>query len=260
MLQCRRAPGRLKNGIELLRRHSRIMGDIQRSLLPDALPIIARLELAASNRPAQIVGGDYYDFVRSPDGRWFLFLADVSGHGVPAAVIAAALHGIVHTKLQHARSPAQFLHELNRYLAIWYTLKDHGFATAFLGLYDPRDRSLTYASAGHLPARLISSSRRRVELLERATGYPLGIVDVNPFEDNVQHLQSGDHFVLCTDGITEVLSPEGTLFGSQRLDQALASAPKQPQAILSSLFSTIDCFSGGRPLLDDQTVVVARVV
>jgi sigma-B regulation protein RsbU (phosphoserine phosphatase) len=236
------------------------MGKIQRSLLPDPLPSIPTLELAATNRPARIVGGDYFDFAQSADSRWFIFLADVSGHGLPAAILVAAIHGIIHTKLKDACSPARFLQELNGYLSASYTRKDHGFATAFLGLYDPRHRSLTYASAGHVPARLVSSTKRRVELLERGAGYPLGILDSNNLEDNVELLESGDQLVLCTDGITEALSPDGTLFGSQRLDRALAHAPSQPQPLLSSLLSLVDSFSGNLPPRDDQTLVVATVI
>jgi sigma-B regulation protein RsbU (phosphoserine phosphatase) len=260
MPQFRRAPGNPKKAIQTFRRHGRIMGKIQRSLLPSPLPAIPTLELAATNRPARIVGGDYFDFAEAPDGRWFTFLADVSGHGPSAAILVAAIHGIIHTKLKDASSPARFLRDLNGYLSASYTRKDLGFATAFLALYDPRERSLTYASAGHVPARLVSSARHRVELLKKGAGYPLGILDSNDLEDTVQRLDSGDRLVLCTDGITEALSPDGTLFGSQRLDQALAHAPWEPQALITALLSLVDAFSGGSPPRDDQTLVVATVL
>jgi len=250
----------LRQASELLADESRMVGEIQRSLLPDPLPEISTLELAAHNRPARVAGGDYFDFIELSDGRSFVFLADVSGHGLPATVLVAALHGIVHTKLRDARSPARFLHELNGYFSAWYTLKDHGFATAFLGLYDPSERALTYSSAGHIPARLLSSARHRVELLESGSGYPLGILDTDYFEDNVRHLEQGDRVVLFTDGITEVTAPDGTLFGSQGLDHVLATTPGRPQAVISSVLSRLDCFSGGSPSHDDQTIVVAEVL
>jgi sigma-B regulation protein RsbU (phosphoserine phosphatase) len=250
----------LRQASEFLADESRMVGEIQRSLLPDRLPEISTLELAVHNRAARVAGGDYFDFIELRDGRSFVFLADVSGHGFPATVLVAALHGIVHTKLRDARSPARFLQELNGYFSAWYTLKDHGFATAFLGLYDPSERSLTYSSAGHMPPRLLSSARHRVELLESGSGYPLGILDTDHFEDNVRHLEQGDRVVLYTDGITEVTSLDGTLFGSQGLDHVLATTPGRPQAVISSVLSILDCFSGGSPLNDDQTIVVAEVL
>src|SRR5205807_7076210 len=131
-----------------LDRELKVVGDIQRSLLPAELPRVATLDLAAHYQPAQRAGGDYYDFFPLPDGQWGVFIADVSGHGTPAAVLMAVTHCIAHTHPGPPLPPARVLEYLNHHLSTRYTNLNGDFVTAFYGIYDSSSRGLTYASAG----------------------------------------------------------------------------------------------------------------
>ena len=154
------------------------MGEIQRSLLPAVLPKIPTLDLASHYQPSQRAGGGYYDFFPLPGGKLGIFIADVSGHGTPAAVLMAVTHCIAHTHPGPPQPPATVLDYLNHHLAALYTNQNDNFITAFYGVYEPRDRTLTSAAcAGQLqPAPPQTLSRRDfVAAQPRADGLPLGI-------------------------------------------------------------------------------------
>ena len=144
----------LQRANQALDREMKAVGDIQRSLLPAHLPKIPTLDIATHYHPSQRAGGDYYDFFPLPDGKWGIFIADVSGHGTPAAVLMAVTHCIAHTNPGQAQPPAQILDYLNHHLATLYTSQNESFVTAFYGVYDPSLAALTYACAGHNPPRL----------------------------------------------------------------------------------------------------------
>ncbi len=114
-----------------------MVADIQRSLLPQVLPTIPTLELAAYYRTSRWAGGDYYDFFPLPDGRWGILIADVSGHGTPAAVMMAITHSLAHSLPGPADPPAALLGHVNRQLSHRYTAANEVFVTAFYGVYDP---------------------------------------------------------------------------------------------------------------------------
>ncbi len=119
------------------------------------MPKIPNLELAAYYRTSRWAGGDYYDFFPLPDGRWGILVADVSGHGTPAAVMMAITHSLAHSLPGPADPPATLLGHVNRQLSMHYTIANEVFVTAFYGIYDPVARTLTYSSAGHNPPRLM---------------------------------------------------------------------------------------------------------
>src|SRR5262249_558922 len=121
------------------------------SLLPAPLPTIPTLDLATHYQPSQRAGGDYFDFFPLPAGKWGIFIADVSGHGSPAAVLMAVTHCIAHTHPRPPQPPPKVLNYLHRHLATLYTRQNENFITAFYGVYDPSNRTLTYACAGHNP-------------------------------------------------------------------------------------------------------------
>src|SRR5215213_5503277 len=156
-----------------LDRELQTVGEIQRSLLPQDLPSIAGFELAAHYETSARAGGDYYDFFPLDGGRWGLFIADVSGHGTPAAVLMAITHAIAHAQPgTHAPPPALLAH-LNAQLARSYT-RNGTFVTAFYAVLDPERRTLSYARAGHNPPRLVRDGT--VISLNQTGSLPLGIV------------------------------------------------------------------------------------
>ncbi len=249
----------LQRAYQALDRELKAVGEIQRSLLPAPFPTIPTLDLATHYQPSQRAGGDYYDFFPLPAGKWGIFIADVSGHGTPAAVLMAVTHSIAHTHPGPAQPPAQVLDYLNRHLASLYTSQNESFITAFYGVYDPADRTLTYACAGHNPPRLKRCQDGSLLALDKAGGFPLGITLDGAFDECVQQLQPGDQIIFYTDDITEASNPEGKLFGTERLDHELENCSLQASALLDSVLRSVEDFANGHPAHDDRTLIVARV-
>src|SRR5262249_29618089 len=193
----------LRQAYQDLDRELKIVADIQRSLLPARLPRIPTMDLAAHYQPARRAGGDYYDFFPLPDDRWGIFIADVSGHGTPAAVLMAVTHATAPPSPGPPMPPPTLLDHLNEHLCSRYTTANGTFVTAFYGIYDPRKRLLSYASAGHNPPRVKRCQDGSLLALEGAGGLPLGVVSPTRYEEAVQALQVGDQIIFYTDGVTE---------------------------------------------------------
>lgn len=250
----------LRQAYQALDRELKIVADIQRSLLPAKLPTIPTMDLAAYYQPAQRAGGDYYDFFPLPDGRWGIFIADVSGHGTPAAVFMAVTHCMAHTHPGPPTPPGKVLDYLNSHLTMRYTHFNETFVTAFYGIYDPAKRVITYSSAGHNPPRLKRCQDGSLLSLAEARGLPLGVWSDTRYEVAEQQLQVGDQIIFYTDGITETHNTEGTLFGTERLDNELANCSLQAKGLLDSVLQAVEAFANGRPAHDDRTIIVARIL
>ena len=162
----------VKKAYQVVERELKVVADIQRSLLPKTVPAIPGLEIAASYQTSQWAGGDYYDFFPRPDGKWGILIADVSGHGTPAAVLMAVTHSLAHGFPGPHDPPSALLAKVNDQLATLYTADNEAFVTAFYGLYDPGTRRLSYSSAGHNPPRLMRCSRGRGRVPRRRPGAP----------------------------------------------------------------------------------------
>jgi sigma-B regulation protein RsbU (phosphoserine phosphatase) len=249
----------LQQAYQALDRELKVVGEIQRSLLPAELPKIPTLDLAAYYQPSQRAGGDYYDFFALPEGKWGIFIADVSGHGTPAAVLMAITHCMAHIHPGPPMPPARVLGYLNRHLTRLYTSNNGSFITAFYAVYNPRDRSLTYASAGHNPPRLKRCQDGTLLALDRSDGFALGVMADATFEECVLQLQPGDQIIFYTDGITDAHSPDGKMFGTRRLDQALEDCTLEASALLDSVLRSVEEFADGCPADDDRTLIVARI-
>jgi sigma-B regulation protein RsbU (phosphoserine phosphatase) len=248
----------LTSAYDKLDREMRAVGDMQRALLPDELPNIPGLKLACHYQTSTRAGGDYYDFFKLADGRWGILIADVSGHGTPAAVMMAITHAISHLHPGSGVPPAELLNFLNRTLTERYTVSTGTFVTAFYSVYDPVGRTLTYARAGHNPPRLVRGTQ--VISLGAVGDLPLGIEADIVFEDRVQTLEPGDTLVLYTDGITEARNAADELFETSGLDQVLTERCGGPEKTLAAILAAVERFTGGRPATDDRTLLVASVV
>jgi phosphoserine phosphatase RsbU/P len=247
----------VRKAYDVVDRELKVVADIQRSLLPTKLPDIPTLDLAAHYQTSTRAGGDYYDFFSLPDGKWGILVADVSGHGTPAAVIMAVTHSIAHMHTEPPIPPSRLLQFVNRHLAARYTGGSGTFVTAFYGIYDPMARTISYASAGHPPPRVNRCGQMRA--LTGASSLPLGIEANECYHDRTDRLESGDCLIIYTDGITEAKNPQGELFGEHRLDTA-ACCRASAQVTVDSILAELDRFRAGRPLADDRTLLVARVV
>ncbi|CAN5496908.1 hypothetical protein BH09PLA1_BH09PLA1_10500 [soil metagenome] len=242
-------------------RELQTVADMQRSLLPRELPKIPGLELAAHYETARRAGGDYYDFFPLPDGQLGLLIADVSGHGTPAAVMMAVTHSIAHTHRGPPTPPSKLLDFINKNLSARYTTDSGTFVTAFYGIYDPRTRQITYSSAGHCPPRVKRLEDGQICGLDGALSLPLGIEPDEKYEDRTVTLRAGDAIVLHTDGITEAHKPGSTdLFGQARLDAVLTSCSCDAESLIRKTLLAVEEFTDSAAPADDMTILVAKVM
>jgi sigma-B regulation protein RsbU (phosphoserine phosphatase) len=249
----------LRRAYEILEREMRVVADIQRSLLPRELPAIPGLELGTYYQTSRWAGGDYYDFFPLPDGRWGLLIADVSGHGTPAAVMMAITHSLAHGLPGDPEPPGLLLKHVNRQLCRRYDAGNEGFVTAFYGIFDPAALTLSYACAGHNPPRLRRCGEQIVASLDEIGGPPLGLFDDTEYDQATVSLRADDTLAFYTDGITEAMDPRGAQFGTGRLDEALGRCDLDAPGIVRAIVEAVDAFTEGHPPEDDRTLLVAIV-
>jgi len=250
----------LQTAYKAVDRELQAVADIQRSLLPGALPEIATMELAASYQTSQRAGGDYYDFFPLTKDRWGILIADVSGHGTPAAVVMAITHCIAHLHCDDHAAPSELLNHINRHLTQRYTASSGHFVTAFYGIYEPQTRRLTYSSAGHNPPRLRHCGESHVVALDDAGSLPMGFAPDLQYRNATHQLRPGDRLVFYTDGITEAANAHGELFGTTRLDMVVADCRDDAQGALNKVLESVAGFTSGHTASDDRTLIVADVV
>jgi len=245
----------LAEAYEALDRELKVVGEIQRSLLPKDLPAIPGLDLAAHYQTSQRAGGDYYDVFPLERGRWGLFIADVSGHGTPAAVMMAVTHALAHSHPGDPCPPSAFLTRLNDVLSKKYTQQTGNFVTAFYAIYEPQTRRLQYSCAGHNPPRLL---RDGSATLNQVADLPLGILEDQEYREATVTLEPGDVLAFYTDGITEAFNHDMEMFDVDRLDEAMRF-PGDAAARVRSVMDAVDAFARGKPANDDRTLVVGVV-
>lgn len=256
-------------GSELVHAHAYIdqeldrMARIQRALLPDPLPQIPGLSLAASYQTFTQVGGDLYDLFpiddakdNRPASRWVIFIGDASGHGPSAAVAAAMVQATLRACSAASQTPRQLLATLNSHLC--EKRIEGSFVTAFVAFYDVATRRLTYSVAGHPPPLIPSFNGEPTRELNGASGLPLGIEPDAAFEQAAIQIEPGETLVLYTDGITESRSPEGTMFGREGLDSVLCRRPFAAQDVVRQLQEALVRHQSTQPLADDQTALVLQ--
>ena len=231
---------------------------VQRALLPQRIPNIAGVELAAFSRPSEIVGGDYFDFFQFRDGAHGLVIADVSGHGVAAGMLMSSLQTALRTIAPEADSPAEILERINRFYI--HNIHFSTFVTIFLVRFDPSSRTLTYVNAGHNPPALHrKGSADMVWLMPTAPA--IGLAEIfNPRTESLV-LSSGDSLLLYTDGVTEVLNDSMEQFGQSRLAQILLqNADLSASGTLQTVLQQASAFGDNKMLADDVTMISLKVL
>lgn len=236
----------------------RVVAEIQQSLLPSELPKVDGLDLAAYYETSQYAGGDYYDFFPLAGGKWGVLVADVCGHGTPAAVLMAITHSLAHTYPGQEPCPGGLLQYVNANLAQRYT-RGGVFVTAFFGIYDPATRTLRYSSAGHNPPRVKRCADGRLFELDGGRNLPLGILPDTVYEPDMVTLEVGDQMIFYTDGITEARGPGNEFFGIERLDAVMENCSISSQGLIDTVLGELTSFTAGRAPDDDRTMVIARV-
>jgi serine phosphatase RsbU (regulator of sigma subunit)/anti-sigma regulatory factor (Ser/Thr protein kinase) len=245
---------RLASELELARQ-------IQASLLPNRRASAGPFLIQGSNRAAQEVGGDYYDYFELPDGRIGLAIADVSGKGLAGCMVMSMLSALLRAYRDTEPSPAEVLATLDARLS--ERLQRGSFVTMFYGVLDPASGELVFANAGHSPLLVLRSDGRAE--WRRTKGIPLGAVRGGAIRRTLENgtvtLGPGDLLIQFTDGVNEAFDPAGReQFGFERLESAVREAARLGvDAVLAGVHSAVEAWVGSGAVLDDETMlVVAR--
>ena len=230
---------------------------VQQRFVTNVFPEGRGLEFANRYRPSGHVGGDLFDVVALNSGEVALLMADISGHGVPAALLTSVTKVLFRTGVEQCYEPAKFLHWLNKQICAYLVTGE--FLTVFVGCWNSKTRIFSYAGAGHPPALLIAPDGKNVERLYVSQGI-VGIMPDGSFPQREFELQCGQRLVCYTDGITEAINAEQQFFGEERLADACSRyAPLPLTTMVESVFAEMDEFSNGEPQNDDQALLALEV-
>jgi len=221
---------------------------IQQALLPKASPLVPGFAFETAWHPAGAVGGDWFDFIDMGNDRYGIVLADVSGKGMPAALLMAATRAILRTLVRVESSPARILASLSQTLAEDFPIGK--FVTMIYAVLDARSREITLASAGHLRPLLINGECAFAEV---ETGLPLGL-GASSYPEHTIHLKPGTRLLLYTDGITEAMNLLDEEYGARRLLDHFGNS----DACVEGLIEEVQLFGRGSTRSDDATAVLIR--
>ncbi|TFG49519.1 MAG: hypothetical protein E4H38_04885, partial [Gemmatimonadales bacterium] len=227
---------------------------IQANLLPAGLPSVANLAFAADYRPAEHVAGDLYDVFPLPDGKTAIAVLDVAGHGISAALLTGVVKMSLHRRMAECDDPAEALARVNHDLLA--CIPSDRFVTACLGVWNPRDRTWTYASAGH-PEGVLISGAKDTRLV--ATGLPLGIMPDVEWSRRVVPLSPGDRLFIYTDGVTDAGAPRNALGVTGLVTKLSESAGMPLKEQVTSLMDAAAHRNGNAPS-DDLTLIAFEVL
>ena len=240
---------------ERVTRELQIAAQVQRGFLPRGWPEVPGYGFHAFYEAAYSVGGDYYGFIEMPDKRWVISLGDVSGKGMPAALLMAHLASDIRFAAISQPDAATAVQTVNR------SLGESGLVDKFVTLLylvlDPFKHTLTIVNAGHMPPMVRKPNGDIEELAADAATLPLN-VSPDPdfaFESATVALEPGWTVLLYTDGVSEAMNPAGDLFGSDRLRDALQAAPTDPTQSGDAVIRAVRGFAAGRHQSDDITLI-----
>ncbi len=234
-----------------------IAREIQESLLPEASPIIKGFDIAAWSKPADETGGDTYDFIELQDGKWGIVLADATGHGIGAALIAAECRALLRALTTVTEDLVEIVTKANRILN--RDLSGGRFLTVFFGVLDPTSGELNYVSAGQAPLLHFRKSEDEGKIID-ATTIPMGVLsEIFGVESQKIQLEPGDTFLLASDGYYEWMNPNEEEFGADPVIELLRSTSSLSAAqVIVELNKAVKEFAGSVEQEDDLTAVVVK--
>jgi sigma-B regulation protein RsbU (phosphoserine phosphatase) len=237
-----------------------IAREVQAALLPSSSESCEPVSLATVYRPAEQVSGDFFDVFRTDEGRIAILLGDVSGKGVPAALVMGVIHGAVRSSGWTA-SPSAHERESGRLNLLLCESEAPQYASMVWCYYDAPARRLSYVNAGHHPPLLIGGRGSGPEITSLDSGGPvLGLLPTAQYEQSECEVRPGDVLVLYSDGLVEATGPAGEEYGTDRVRQSLVAAGAgSPEEIRDAIVASATAFAGSAPFLDDLTLVVAKL-
>ena len=240
---------RLAHALDLARQ-------LQQAVLPARPPEVAGYELAASCQPAREVGGDFYDYFRTPRDQVAVMIGDAAGKGLKAAMFMTETRGIARAAALGGLEPHGILHAANRAMISDRSQASQDFITLFCALLDPCEHRLQYASAGH--CQPVAAQNGEIDRLE-LDGLPVAVLDDGGYSLHNHGLAPGQSLVLYTDGVTEAMNRSRELFGMDRLEEVIRSRRSDSaEELLQAIIAAVQDFAGPTPQSDDLTVLVLR--
>jgi serine phosphatase RsbU (regulator of sigma subunit) len=243
-----------RNVQDRLARELEIGAALQRQLLPQHSLKGDRFDVAGCAEAALVLNGDYYDFFAYENSSVALIIADASGKGLPAALMTLSLQARLHTLAEYRHTPARLMTRLNRGFGV---MPDNRFITMIFALLNFENGELVYCNAGHIPP-MIARGDGTVERLSGG-GHILGWLPDREFPQDTVRLAAGDVVMLCSDGVTEALDPDGDEFGEDRVASILRdNRTRTAEEIVENVVRGAIAWTGSQPLADDLSIVVAR--
>lgn len=240
-----------------LERDLSLARQVQQSFLPAGMPGVAGYEFGAENRPAQAVGGDFYNFYPLPENRLGIAIGDVAGKGIAASLFMARLSSELSHFAPMFTDPGRLMAALNRELLA--RAKQGMFVTMVYLVMDTVTGEVLFSNAGHLPLLLKTGDEVTPVGVDDANGPPLGILSDAEYHTQAFSLAPGSTIVLYTDGVVEARDARGRIFGSDRLVEVLAqTTAAEPDGLIREIVRAVDLFSKGRGGGDDLTLVCVR--
>jgi len=240
---------------ERLDKELQVAADIQNLLIPQEIPKIKKMSLAATYIPCKEVSGDFYDIISLKNGQTIFVCADVSGKGIPGAMVVSDMQASLYAYLDYTDDLLSIVDKLNHRI-IKHTTSDR-YITFFIGMYNPDDSTFEYINAGHNPPLLIKQNEEVVKL--KTGGIFIGFM---PFEYDICKIPLEKNELLCmyTDGLVEAMDPKEEEFGEERLIRVLIKEKgKSCNVIKNSIIKSVNKHQKGEALEDDFTLIVARV-
>ncbi len=241
---------RLQTQLEIARQ-------VQLQLLPPKDPELEGFDISAYNFPTEEVSGDYYDWVRIYDDQIGIVIADVSGKGVPAALLMAFLRASLRAATHIGYAPHISMSKVN-YL-LWESIERNQFVTGFYGTLDATNRTLAYSNAGHNPPFLLDVEGKAH--FEKRGGVPLGMFRDTRYYEYYATIESGQMLVLYTDGVTEAMNPAGEEYGRDRLvDAARRGRHLSARELIDSIHGEVIDWTEGLGVTDDVTFFIVKAL
>ena len=242
---------------EMIRRELEIAGNVQKFLFPKKLPYSNEIKVAAFYQPHHSIGGDYYDFIEISDNQFLFCVADVSGKGIPAALLMSNFQASLRTLSRQTNLLQDIITELN-YLVMSNAEGQH-FITFFGAIYDKKNKRLKYVNSGHNPPILIRNNKDIEFLTEGST--ILGAFKELPFL-NIGIIENIDEFLFCgfTDGLTEITNSKDEEFGESKILEVVRNnIDQEPTELNTLIINSMEEFKGENELKDDITILTCKV-
>jgi len=238
---------------EALKRDLAVAREMQRALLPHSSPSVAGFHFFQHYEAAYEVGGDYFDYVLLPDGRFAAVVGDVAGKGVSAAIIMAQLSSDVRALLKVEPDAAAAMARINANFCAhgW----DDRFVTMVVAVVDPEKGELTLVNAGHMPPLLRSGSGEVTEIGGDEAGLPIGVMGDFQYEAHRREFKPGDFLTIFTDGFSEAMNSQRELFGLERLMELCGDTTVKVKDLGPCILEKVRDFAGDFPQSDDMCLV-----